>query len=410
MKLPLFIARRYLISRKSYNIINIISGISVAGITVGTMALIIILSVFNGFENIVTKLFNSFDPDLLITVKEGKVFDPSRLPAETIRNIPGVIRYTEVVEENALLKYGSKQYIATIKGVSEDYEKYSGLDSMLVEGELVLQKGARPFMVLGYGVSYYLGVNLSAFDNSIYVYVPKRTKKTLSSIDQAFNSGVITPSGIFSIQQDFDSKYVLVPVGFARTLLEYTSEVTAIEIGLASWTDKENIQEQVKQLCGDDFSVKNRYQQQELLYKMMKSEKLAIYFILGFILLIATFNVVGSLSMLILDKRKDIGVIWSMGASNTLIKRIFLAEGLMISLSGALLGLLLGAMICWIQQRFGIIKLEAGSGSFIIDAYPVRMQVKDFLLVFLTVMIIGMGSAWYPVRQISKKYLQQKLS
>jgi lipoprotein-releasing system permease protein len=203
---------------------------------------------------------------------------------------------------------------------------------------------------------------------------------------------------------------MIVPIAFARDLLEYTDEVTSIEIGLAPWANREKLQDEISRLCGDRFVVKNRIQQQELLYKIMKSEKLAVFLILAFILIIATFNVIGSLSMLILDKRKDIAVLRSMGAGNRLIKRIFLTEGMMISFSGAVLGLLLGALVCWIQQRYGVIPLKGGSGSFIIDAYPVRMQVMDFVRVFLTVFVIGLAAAWYPVRQISKKYLAEKLS
>lgn len=410
LKVPVYIAKRYLISRKSHNIINIISGIAVAGVTIGTMALIIILSVFNGFEKIVTTLFNSFDPDLMITVKEGKVFRPSDLPGDSIKALPGVLRYTEVLEETALLKYTSKQYIVTMKGVSEDYVRLSGLDTMMVGGDFILQSHGKPFAVVGYGVAYYLGINPDDYSDPIHVYVPKRTRSSYTSLDQAFNSAVIMPAGIFSIQQDFDSRYMIVPISFARDLLEYTDEVTSIEIGLAPQTDREKLQDEISRLCGDRFVVRNRIQQQALLYKIMKSEKLAVFLILAFILIIATFNVIGSLSMLILDKRKDIAVLRSMGAGNRLIKRIFLTEGMMISFSGAILGLTLGALVCWIQQRYGVIPLKGGSGSFIIDAYPVQMQVMDFVRVFLTVFIIGFAAAWYPVRQISKKYLAEKLS
>ncbi|MCK4679064.1 MAG: FtsX-like permease family protein [Bacteroidales bacterium] len=410
MNLPFYIAKRYLFSKKSHNVINIISGISVIGVTIGTMALIIILSVFNGFEELVTSLFNTFDPDLQITVKEGKTFEAPTLPSDSIKQIPGVVRYTEVVEETVLLKFRAKQYLATLKGVSEDFERLSDLNNMVIDGELVLERKGQPLAFLGFGVAYSLGVGGHDQPSPITVYVPKRTKKTLGSLDQAFNSETIFPSGIFSVQQDFDSKYMIVPIRFARKLLEYTNEVTSIEIGLVPDVDANKIQQKIIKIVGDKYIVKNRLQQQELLYKIMKSEKWAIFFILTFILIIATFNVISSLSMLILEKKKDIAVLWSMGASNALIRRIFMIEGLLISLTGALLGIILGGVIAWLQQTFGLIELQAGSGSFIIDAYPVKMKVFDFVTIFFTVFLIGFVSTWYPVRQISKKYMEQKLA
>jgi lipoprotein-releasing system permease protein len=410
LNLPFYIAKRYLVSRKSHHIINIISGISVAGVTIGTMALIIILSVFNGFESLVISLFNSFDPDLKIEAVRGKVFTPKDIPAEEIKKIPGVIRFTEVVEENALLKYKNKQYIATIKGVSPDFEDMHVLDSMLIDGEMKLKRGSHAQGILGLGVAYYLGIQVNDPLNSIHVYVPKRTKKTLASLEDAFNSDNLAPAGVFSIQQDFDAKYVIAPIDFARGLLEYSDEVTSIEIGLTPQTNVDLVQERIASVIGDAFSVRNRFQQQETLYKVMKSEKLAIFLILTFILFIATFNIIGSLSMLIIDKKKDIAVLQSLGAGPGLIKRIFMAEGLLISLTGAMLGLFLGGLICWLQQTFGMVPLEGGSESFVIDAYPVEMRIMDFLFVFLTVFGIGVLAAWYPVRQVSRKYLHLKLA
>jgi lipoprotein-releasing system permease protein len=410
LNLPFYIARRYLISRKSHNIINIISGISVAGVTIGTMALIIILSVFNGFEHLVITLFNSFNPDLKIEAAEGKAFAFYDMPSDSLRKIPGVYRLTEVVEENALLKYQSKQTIATLKGVSRDYVELKVLDTMIIDGKMELEGRNAPMGVLGLGVAYNLGVQLNDPFTSITVYVPKRTKKNLSGMEDAFNSDMLRPAGVFSIQQDFDSKYIIVPIEFVRNLLEYSNEVTSVEIGVEAGKDPDWVQARVRQVLGKKFKVSNRFQQEELLYKVMKSEKLAIYLILSFVLFIAAFNIIGSLSMLIIDKKKDISVLQSMGADHRLIKRIFLAEGLLISLSGGVGGLLLGGMICLLQQQFGLVPLEGGSGSFIVDSYPVLMQAKDFLFVFVTVFLIGIFAAWYPVRQISRKYLREKLA
>lgn len=405
-----YIAKRYLFSKKSHNIINIISGISIAGVTIGTMALIVALSVFNGFENLVTKLFNSFNPDFKITIKEGKTFNSYDIPADSIRKIPGVAYYTEVVEEDVLLKYKSKQDIVTVKGVSKDFKKMTTIDSMMVDGDFILKSGEINYAVLGYGIAYKLGISLNDFKNPIYVYVPRRTQKIpLLNPEKSFNLRTIYPSGIFSIQQDFDYKYMIVPLSFARDLLEYKKEVTAVEIGLRPDANMNKVQNKIQKLVGDKYYVKNRFQQQKLLFKIMKSEKLAVYLILTFILLIAAFNIIGSLSMLILDKKKDISVLRSMGANNKLIKKIFFTEGLMISLSGAILGLILGLIICLIQQKYGIVPLTSGENSFIIKAYPVHIKIMDFVYVLITVFLIGVGSAWYPVKQISKKYMEGNL-
>ena len=397
-------------SKKSHNIINIISGISVVGVSVGTMALIIVLSVFNGFESLIISLFNSFNPELSITAKEGKTFHFQDFPADSIKKIPGIICLTEVIEENALLKYQTKQYIATIKGVSRDFEEVSGLDTMLIDGEFVLEKQGRSYAILGAGVAYYLNAGLHDLLNPVMVYVPKRLGKMSTQLDKAFNRQSIFPSGIFSIQQDFDTKYVIVPIGFARKLFDYDDEVTAVEVALEENADCDKVQSMISRILGDKFRVRNRFQQEELLYKIMKSEKWAIFLILTFILIIATFNVVGSLTILILDKKKDISILHSMGANSHLIKRIFFQEGIMISVGGALAGLILGGIISLLQQRWGFIKLGSGNGSFVIQSYPVSIESLDFLYVFLTVVIISLVSVWYPVKQIRKKYLNQALS
>lgn len=400
MTLPFFIARRYLFAKKSHNIINVISGISAAGIMVGTMALVIVLSVFNGFEKVIVTLFNTFDPDIRICLVEGKTFHQGDLPADKIRKMKGVVRYTDVLEENALLRCNNRQYLATIKGVSPDYQNNPSLDSMMVEGDLITESKGRAFAVAGRGVAYYLGLDPQEMVHPLEIYVPRRTTSNSLRPDEAFDSASLFVSGIFSIQDDFDSKYVLLPISFTRELLEYTDEQTAVEIALQKGANTSAIQKQLQQIVGSKFKVENRFQQQETLYKLMKSEKLAVFFILAFILLIATFNVIGSLSMLIIEKKKDISILWNLGADERLIRRIFLLEGLMISTMGALIGLLLGAAICWAQQQFGIVKLQVSGGSFLIDAYPVSMELFDFLMVFITVFLIGLAAVLFPVRNI----------
>ncbi|MFO7668089.1 MAG: FtsX-like permease family protein [Bacteroidales bacterium] len=403
MNLSYYIARRYLLGKKSQNAINIISTISVFGVTVGTMALVIILSVFNGFDSVVKSLFSAFDPDIKISVVEGKTFSPGPL-AGKIRSIPGVEAVSEVLEENVLLLYGDKQHIATIKGVDESYREVTGLDSMIYEGSMKLMENSRPYAVVGQGVAYSLRIGLN-FINPLFVYtIDRKSTINMAQPEESIRRDFIYPSGIFSIEQDFDSRYVIVPLEFTRKLLSYENEVTFLEVKLDPSFPAEQVQKEIVTLTGKEYHVKNREQQNALFYRVMRAEKWAIFLILTFILVIASFNIIGSLSMLIIDKKRDILTLRNMGASNRLIERIFLVEGWLISITGSLLGLGLGTGISWIQQRFGVIRL-AGSGSFVIDSYPVKIEGTDILLIWLTVLMIGLIAARYPVRQISRKYL-----
>jgi len=403
VNLSFYIAKRYLLGKKSQNAINIISTISVFGVTVGTMALVIVLSVFNGFDSVVKSLFNTFDPDIKITAAEGKTFIIEDLN-EKIGAIPGVEAVSQVLEENVLLLYGDKQHIATIKGVDEQYQDVTGLDSMIYDGSMKLRENNRNFAVVGQGVAYNLRIGLN-FLNPLFVYtIDRKSRINMAQPEESIRRDFIYPSGIFAIEQDFDSRYVIVPIEFARELLSYENEVSCLELKLDPSFSTDKVQEKIMALLGEGFYVKNREQQNALFYRVMKSEKWAIFLILTFILIIASFNIIGSLSMLIIDKRKDILTLRNMGASNRLIERIFLVEGWLISISGSLLGLVLGTGISWIQQRFGLIKL-GGSGSFIIDAYPVKIQGPDILVIWLTVILIGLIAARYPVKQISKRYL-----
>ncbi len=411
MKFPFYIARRYFVSKKSHNIINIISGVSVAGVTIGTMALIIVLSVFNGFQELVISLFNSFNPDLVITARVGKTFDENRIDNVNLDKIPGILSLSKYVEENALAKYKEKQYIVTLKGVEKDPSRISGLDTMMSEGVFKLQEGEQNFAVLGSGVAYYLSASLNDYLNPVALYVPRRNADFAGGFENAFNSDVIFPSGFFSVQQDFDSKYILLPLRFVKGLLEYDKEITGADIWLVKGADTEKIQKEVTRRLGTAFHVKNRFQQQETLYKIMKSEKWAIFLILTFIIFIATFNVIGSLSMLILDKRHDIAVLQCLGANRKTIKAIFFTEGMMISLIGAGAGLFLGGLICKLQQVFGFVTLGDAGSTFVVSTYPVSMHYLDFLFVFLTVTLIGLLATWYPVyniRKIETKVLNQK--
>jgi ABC-type lipoprotein release transport system permease subunit len=405
MKLSLYIAKRYLFAKKSRNAINVISAISVAGVTVGTLALITILSVFNGLEDMVKGIFSTSDPEIRITPVKGKVFTPDSLILQKLSAVSGVEVWAETLEENALLRYDEQQYIATVKGVSANYGEVTDLDTAMWDGDFILTaENGRPYAVAGLGVANYLGMRLN-FVSPLAIYIPDRKAHLTLNPENEFTRKYIFISGIFAVEQEFDSKYIFLPIDFARELLDYPTEVSSIEVRMTPGSDLKKTQKNIKEVMGNDFLVQNRYEQQEMFYKVMKAERLAIYVILTFILIIASFNIIGSLTMLIIEKERDIKILKSLGADNSLIKRIFIYEGWMISFIGTCLGLGFGFLICAAQQHFGIVKL-AGE-SLLIDAYPVRMQLIDFLLVAVTVMAIGYGAAWYPVHYLSRRFLKE---
>jgi len=411
MLFPFYIAKRYLIAKKSHNIINIISIISVIGVMVGTGALIIVLSVFNGFEGLVLGLFNSFNPDLKVTVNEGKTFTLTEEQSRKIKHIPGIAFVIETVEENALARFGDKQSIVMMKGVEDDFTKMTPLDDFMLNGSYTLGSSNKPAAVIGAGVAYYLGIYPEEFAVPMSLYLPKRTRKALTGTpEQTFNSQPVHVAGVFTIQQEFDLSYVIVPISLARELLEYENEVTSLEVGLKPDANQSIAVKEIRAVMGSGFDIKDRYQQQATLYRVMKSEKWAVFFILTLILVIAAFNMIGSLSMLIVDKKKDIAVLWSLGASKSQIRKIFFTEGMMISLAGGLLGLFLGGLLALLQQESGLLRLGGGEGTYIVDAYPVKVQLLDFIYVMITVVMIGAATTWYPVRQISRKYLAQRMN
>ncbi len=409
MNFPFYIAKRYLFARKSHNAINLISGISILGVAVGTMALIVVLSVFNGFDDLIRSLFNSFSPDIQITVIEGKTFDPEAEKFNEIKNLEGVADFAEVLEDKALLRYNQKQTIATVKGVSENFEDISGVDSMIVAGDFILTGEGENYTIIGQGIAYFLNVNINMDINyqfPIAVYVPRRTKQVTLNPEQSIHKKYIFPSGIFSIEQNYDSKYIIVPLNFARELFEYSDEVSAIEVKLKNNANLKTIQNKIKNILGAEFEVKNRYEQNELFYKTMQSEKYVIFLILVFILVVASFNVIGSLTMLILEKKFDISTLRSLGTDLSVIKKVFLFEGCLISLIGAVIGLFAGLLICWLQIKYKLVGLE-GSGTFIIDAYPVSIELYDIIAVLFIVFFIGLIAAWYPIRYITKRFIVQ---
>jgi ABC-type lipoprotein release transport system permease subunit len=379
--------------------VNWISGISTVSIAVGAAALILVLSVFNGLNMIIASRYNCFDPDLKIEVVEGKYFYDDEINVCEIAAIKGVSVVVPVLEETVLLRYSDKQLIATIKGVGEDFEKLTQLDDHIVDGDYFLSSSETPFAVVGYGIYATMGINPRNPYDPIEFYAPKRGKTLNMFSPDAFTANYALPAGSFSTIMEYDEKYILTSLDFAQSLIDAEEEISAIEIGLTSDANLSRVQKQIQTLAGSDFSVKNRMQQQEMYYKTIQSERLMIILILSFILLIATFNMIGSLLMIIYDKQKDITILRSMGASTTMIRQIFWLEGLMIALVGGFCGLFIGGGIAWLQHYFGFLKLGTGEG-FIVDAYPVQIQMSDFILVFGIVFLVGLISSLAPLRKI----------
>lgn len=404
LKFPFWVAKRYLFSKKSHNAINWISGISAAGVAVGTLALVIVLSVFNGFVSFVGGMFSTFDPDLKISLVQGKTFQINTPAFEQIRKNKSVAVFSEALEENALLRFRDKQMPATIKGVNENFRQLTKIDSIMYDGDFELFTNEIPRAVLGLGVASTLGVNAHYID-PLVIYAPKRTERiNLINPENSFNHPAVNISGIFSVKQtQFDDKYALISIDLARELFDYDENtVSSIELKVASNSSIELVKNDIKKLLGEKYKVQDRYEQQESFYRISKIEKWITFLILAFILLIATFNIIGSLSMLIIDKKDDIVTLQSMGAEKSLIKRIFMFEGWLISFIGATFGVIIGTIVCLIQQYFGIVKLGDGV-NYVVNSYPVVTNLWDILLVFLTVILMGFLASLYPIKYISTK-------
>ena len=410
MNLPLYIAWRYLFSKKSHNAINTISMVSVCGVVVATIALVCVLSVYNGFSDVFSSLFSNFDPELKITplTRTGKVFDPTTPEMQQVKKLDGITQFFEVVEENALITNEGRQAFATIKGVDDTFKELTRIDSILLDGQFVLHDEVANYATIGVGLSATLGARPS-FSQPLSIYVPKREGKVnMANPAASFNQEYVFVDGVFRINQPaYDDSYMIVPLSLARTLFQYDKEVTAIELGVSPDVNLSFLKKQIKEILGENYVIKDRFEQQEASFKMMQVEKWMTFLILSFILAIALFNVVGSLSMLMIEKQSDVHTLRNMGASDKLIRRIFLFEGWMISGFGALIGIFIGLVLCLLQQKFGLISLGQTAGAFIVDAYPVRVEAIDMLTVFATVSVIGFLAAWYPVHYLGKKWLKK---
>jgi lipoprotein-releasing system permease protein len=399
-------ARRYFISRQAGKAVNLIAWISMLGMFVGSLGLILVLSVFNGFESLVISLYNEFNPEFTVTAQEGKSFVPDSTLLSELKAMEEVLAVSEVIEENALFNYADKQFIGIIKGVQDNYGEVSGIDSAMYIGDFILREGERNYAQLGLGVAQALSVNFDDPYGLLNIYVPRKTNSVALLPQDAFRNSIVKPGGCFAIQAEFDSRYVFVPLGMARELTNYSREVTALEISAGKKANHASLQKKISALFGNEFIVKNRMQQNEMLYKVMKTEKWAVYAILTFILVVAAFNIIGSITILVIDKRDDMAVLQAIGASRKMISRIFLLEGILLSAAGCFAGFAVAIFLITGQQYFEWLKI-AGQ-SFVIDAYPVLLKGSDLLLVAVTVMFIGCLAAWLPARRAVKNLSFQR--
>jgi len=403
MKLAPFIAKRYLFAKKSHNVINIISAISAIGMAIGTAALIIIMSVYNGFDSLIRSMLSNVEPDLMITPATGKVFVPEGETYDWIYDQPSVKNMCGVLQEQVFINYDGQQGLAKAKGVDWIYEDETPLKDHIRDGEFKLHRGDVPLASVGAGLAYSMGIN-PRFVSPIEIYFPSRTRRlSMANPISSIESIKVWPSSIFSVNNDVDAELIILPIEKMRELLEYDYEVSAVEIRLAEGTDGKELkrlQKEISTMLGPGFKVKDRFQQNESLYKMMRYEKAAIYMILIFIIIIIAFNIFGSLSMLIIEKRGDIETLRSLGAQDRLIRRIFVLEGWMISLTGLAAGLVVGTGFALLQQYFGFIKMP---GQFIVQAYPVILSWTDILLTVIGVAAIGYIIALLPVAYFYRK-------
>ena len=412
MNLSFYIAKRYLFSKKSHNAINVISGLSVCGVALATLALVCTLSVFNGFQDLVATFFTAFDPELKITAASGKVFDAYDERIEKLRKLSEIEVFSESLEDNAMVQYNGKQAMVVIKGVEDNFNQLTAIDSILYgRGEMVLYDEIVDYAIPGVELTSILGTGIRFLD-PLEVYAPKRgTQINVANPASSFNVSYLHSSGlVFAVnQQKYDASYIITSLKFARDLFQYDTQVSSIELKLKEGVDTDAFAHKIGGILGNDFVVQNRYEQQADTFRIMQVEKLISYVFLTFILLVACFNVIGSLSMLIIEKKNDVVTLRGLGADDRLISRIFLFEGCLISFLGALVGVVLGLTLCLVQQEFGILTLGSGAnaGAFVVDAYPVSVHWQDVLLILVTVLVIGFLSVLYPVKFFSQRLLEK---
>ena len=408
MNFPFFIARRYLFSKKSTHAINVISGISVIGVAVATMALVVTMSVFNGFHDLVASFFTSFDPQLKVVPLKGKTVAADDPILTQIRQLPQVEVATECVEDQALAVYNSHQAMVVVKGVEDNFDQLTHINEILIgDGEFSLHAADMDYGILGIRLAEQLSTGYT-YERPMKIYAPRREGQfDMTAPEEAFEEDELySPGVLFNVKQaKYDKNYIITSIGFARRIFDQQGMLSSLELRLKPGSNFDAVKSEIQKLCGDQFAVKDRFEQQDDTFKIMKIEKFIAYIFLTFILMVACFNIIGSLSMLIIDKKDDVVTLRNLGATDKQIVRIFLFEGRMISAIGAVIGILLGLLLCWLQQQFGLVALGSSSGSFVVSAYPVSVHPEDIVLIFVTVLVVGFLAVWYPVRYFAKRLL-----
>lgn len=408
MNFPFFVARRYLFSKKSTHAINVISAISAIGVAVATMALVIVLSVFNGFHDLVATLFTSFDPQIEVVPAKGKTAPCDDPILTKIRQLPQVDVATESVEDQALAVYQDKQAMVMVKGVDDNFSELSHINDILYgDGDFTLHVANLEYGTLGVRLAQTLGVG-AQWDGYLKIYAPmKEGQLDMTNPGTGFVVDSLNcPGVLFSVRQArYDKNYILTSIAFARNLFGQQGMLSSLELRLKQGSDLDAVKKEMQQIAGDKYKVLDRFEQQEDTFKIMSIEKLMAYVFLTFILIVACFNIIGSLSMLIIDKKDDVVTLRNLGASDKQIARVFLFEGRMISAIGAVIGIGIGLLLCLLQQEYGFVKLGDSAGSFIVDAYPVSVHYTDVVIIFVTVLVVGWLAVWYPVRYLSKRLL-----
>lgn len=408
MSFPFFIARRYLFSKKSTNAINVISGISVVGVAVATMALVVTLSVFNGFHDLVAGLFTNFDPQIKVLPVKGKTVAADDPVLTEIRRLPQVAVATETLEDQALVVYEGRQAMVKLKGVDENFDSLTHIREILVgNGDYCLKVADLYYGIIGIRLADALGTGY-AFKEPLKVYAPRRDGQLdmMNPEDGFIEDELLSPSVLFSVKQaKYDKNYIITDIAFARRLFEQQGMLSSLELRLKPGSDFDAVKDKMREIAGDKFRVLDRFEQQEDTFRIMKIEKFMAYIFLTFILIVACFNIISSLSMLMIDKKNDVVTLRNLGASDSQMTSIFMYEGRMISVFGAILGIGLGLLLCWLQQQYGIVGLGSSSGSFIVDAYPVSVHPEDIIVIFITVILVGFVAVWYPVRYFARRIM-----
>lgn len=408
MRFAFYIARRYLFSKKSTNVINIISGISVVGVAVATMALVVTLSVFNGFHDLVANLFTRFDPQIQVVPAKGKTAPADDPVLDSIRRMPQVDVATECVEDRALAMYNGRQSMITLKGVDDNFKELTNITDILYgNGDFSLRAANLQYGTVGIRLAETLGMSAD-WDGFLKIYAPKREGQLDmgNPMDGFVEDSLISPGVVFMVKQaKYDKGHVIAPIAFARNLFGQQGMLSSLELRLKAGSDLDAVKAEMKKLAGSKYKVLDRFEQQEDTFKIMKIEKLIAYIFLTFILVVACFNIIGSLSMLIIDKKDDVETLRNLGADDKTISRIFLFEGRLISLVGAVAGIAVGLLLCWLQQAYGLVALGQSSGTFIVEAYPVSVHPEDIVLIFITVIAVGWIAVWYPVKKVCGKCL-----